>query len=192
MQYLNRAMHEKDYQESSVDKEQRLSYADLINHHHLEIFRCDDSADHHKAVWYSGTMTQPATTSKQRWTFQARRLSRLITTCKGIHISKESGSIFTVHPNPISVDCRRFSPPLGARLVALSSSSLGLSIDTSLETEVTGFEEHEVVTVFVAEICYWALGIKLFEFRFELILRYLNRFELIVAFVEFAVKLLGQ
>ncbi|KZV51672.1 hypothetical protein F511_27648 [Dorcoceras hygrometricum] len=26
--------------------------------------RCDDSADHHKAVWYSGTTTQLATTSK--------------------------------------------------------------------------------------------------------------------------------
>ncbi|KZV39548.1 U-box domain-containing protein 4-like [Dorcoceras hygrometricum] len=26
--------------------------------------RCDDSADHHKAVWYSGTATQLATTSK--------------------------------------------------------------------------------------------------------------------------------
>ncbi|KZV20713.1 hypothetical protein F511_09242 [Dorcoceras hygrometricum] len=26
--------------------------------------RCDDSADHHKSVWYSGTTTQPATTSK--------------------------------------------------------------------------------------------------------------------------------
>ncbi|KZV47013.1 hypothetical protein F511_30005 [Dorcoceras hygrometricum] len=64
MQYLNRAMHEKGYQESSVDKAQRLSCEDLINHHHLVIFRCDDSADHHKAVWYSGTTTQPTTTSK--------------------------------------------------------------------------------------------------------------------------------
>ncbi|KZV56583.1 hypothetical protein F511_43459 [Dorcoceras hygrometricum] len=43
-------MHERGYQESSVDKAQRLSCADLINHHHLVIFRCDDSADHHKAV----------------------------------------------------------------------------------------------------------------------------------------------
>ncbi|KZV14009.1 hypothetical protein F511_44627 [Dorcoceras hygrometricum] len=50
MQYLNRAMHERGYQESSVDKAQRLSCADLINHHHLVIFRCDESADHHKAV----------------------------------------------------------------------------------------------------------------------------------------------
>ncbi|KZV27281.1 hypothetical protein F511_17677 [Dorcoceras hygrometricum] len=37
----------------------------------------------------------------------------------------------------------------GAILVALSSSSLGLSIDTSLETGVVGFEEREVVAVFV-------------------------------------------
>ncbi|KZV15530.1 TMV resistance protein N-like [Dorcoceras hygrometricum] len=64
MQYLNRAMHEQGYQESSVEKAQRLSCADLINHHHLVIFRCDDSVDHHKAVWYSGTKTQPPTTSK--------------------------------------------------------------------------------------------------------------------------------
>ncbi|KZV44798.1 hypothetical protein F511_35454 [Dorcoceras hygrometricum] len=54
-----------------------------------------------------------------------------------------------VHPNPISVDCRRFSSPFGARLAALSSSSLGLSIDTSLETGVAGFEEHEFVVEFV-------------------------------------------
>ncbi|KZV21213.1 hypothetical protein F511_17947 [Dorcoceras hygrometricum] len=33
------------------------------HHHHLVIFRCDDSADHHRAEWYSGTTTQPATTS---------------------------------------------------------------------------------------------------------------------------------
>ncbi|KZV16274.1 peptide chain release factor [Dorcoceras hygrometricum] len=65
----------------------------LINHHHLVIFRYDDSADHHKAVWYSGATTQLATTSKQRWTFQARRLSRPISTCKGIQLSIESGSI---------------------------------------------------------------------------------------------------
>ncbi|KZV48837.1 hypothetical protein F511_15486 [Dorcoceras hygrometricum] len=47
MQYLNRAMHEKGYQESSVGKiiAQRLGFADLINHHHLVIFRHDDSAD---------------------------------------------------------------------------------------------------------------------------------------------------
>ncbi|KZV48903.1 hypothetical protein F511_16819 [Dorcoceras hygrometricum] len=50
MQYLNRAMHEQGYQESSVDKAQQLNSADLINHHHLVIIRCDDSADHHKAV----------------------------------------------------------------------------------------------------------------------------------------------
>ncbi|KZV50779.1 hypothetical protein F511_11556 [Dorcoceras hygrometricum] len=64
MQYLNRAIHEQGYQESSVGKAQRLSCADLINHQHLVIFRCDDSVDHHKALWYSGTTTQPATTSK--------------------------------------------------------------------------------------------------------------------------------
>ncbi|KZV24205.1 hypothetical protein F511_19848 [Dorcoceras hygrometricum] len=40
----------------------------------------------------------------------------------------------TVHSNPISFDFHRFTPPFGARLVALSSSSLGLLIDTSLET----------------------------------------------------------
>ncbi|KZV15562.1 hypothetical protein F511_16632 [Dorcoceras hygrometricum] len=50
MQYLNRAMHEQGYQESSVDKAQRLSCADLINNHHLVIFWYDESADHHKAV----------------------------------------------------------------------------------------------------------------------------------------------
>ncbi|KZV33890.1 hypothetical protein F511_11100 [Dorcoceras hygrometricum] len=50
---------------------QRLNCADIIDHHHLVIFRCDYSADHHKAVWYSGTTTQLATTSKQRWTFHA-------------------------------------------------------------------------------------------------------------------------
>ncbi|KZV44269.1 hypothetical protein F511_10388 [Dorcoceras hygrometricum] len=54
-----------------------------------------------------------------------------------------------VRPNPISIDCRHFTPPFGARLVALSSSSLERSIDTSLETGVAGFEEHEVVAVFV-------------------------------------------
>ncbi|KZV34136.1 hypothetical protein F511_19226 [Dorcoceras hygrometricum] len=46
-------------------------------------------------------------------------------------------------------DCRHFSPPFGVRLVALSSSSLRLSISTSLETGVAGIEEHEVVAVFV-------------------------------------------
>ncbi|KZV28984.1 tetratricopeptide repeat protein 7A-like [Dorcoceras hygrometricum] len=56
-------------------------------------------------------------------------------------------SIVTVHPNPISVDCRRSLPPFGARLVALSSSSLGLSIVTSLEAGVSGIEEREVVAV---------------------------------------------
>ncbi|KZV49146.1 hypothetical protein F511_43046 [Dorcoceras hygrometricum] len=59
--------------------------------HHIKT-TYDDSADHHKAVWYSGATTQLATTSKQRWTFQARRLSRPITTCKGIQLSIESGS----------------------------------------------------------------------------------------------------
>ncbi|KZV24529.1 putative leucine-rich repeat receptor-like protein kinase [Dorcoceras hygrometricum] len=54
-----------------------------------------------------------------------------------------------VHPNHISFDCRRFTPPFRARLVALRSSSLGLSIDTSLETGVSGIEEHEAVAVFV-------------------------------------------
>ncbi|KZV46772.1 hypothetical protein F511_15332 [Dorcoceras hygrometricum] len=49
--------------------------------------------------------------------------------------------------NPIFVDCHRFSPPFGERLVALSSSSPGISICTSLETGVVGFEEHEAVTV---------------------------------------------
>ncbi|KZV46712.1 Ribulose bisphosphate carboxylase small chain 1A [Dorcoceras hygrometricum] len=48
-----------------------------------------------------------------------------------------------------SIDCRRFTPPFGARLVALSSSYLGLSIDTSLKTGVIGIEEREVVAVFV-------------------------------------------
>ncbi|KZV38932.1 receptor-like protein 12 [Dorcoceras hygrometricum] len=62
--------------------------------------------------------------------------------------------------SPITLDCycsfkpyfRRlpsFSPLFGEILVALSSSSLGLSIDTSLETGVVGFEECEVVPVFV-------------------------------------------
>ncbi|KZV52512.1 protein ECERIFERUM 1-like [Dorcoceras hygrometricum] len=55
--------------------------------------------------------------------------------------------IATVHSNPISVDCHRFSPPFGARLVALSSSSLGLLIGTSLETGVAGIEEREAITV---------------------------------------------
>ncbi|KZV32866.1 receptor-like protein 12 [Dorcoceras hygrometricum] len=58
-------------------------------------------------------------------------------------------NIATVRSNPISIDCCRFSPPFGARLVALRSSSLGLSIDTSLETGVTGFEEREEVAEFV-------------------------------------------
>ncbi|KZV37083.1 hypothetical protein F511_16349 [Dorcoceras hygrometricum] len=64
MQYLNRAMHEQGYQESLVDKKKSTTTQLCISHHHLVIFRCDDSADHHKAVWYSGTTTQPATTSK--------------------------------------------------------------------------------------------------------------------------------
>ncbi|KZV30467.1 aberrant pollen transmission 1 (ISS) [Dorcoceras hygrometricum] len=42
-------MHEQGYQESSIDEAQRLSCADIINHH-LVIFRCDDSSDHHKAM----------------------------------------------------------------------------------------------------------------------------------------------
>ncbi|KZV36339.1 bifunctional monodehydroascorbate reductase and carbonic anhydrase nectarin-3-like [Dorcoceras hygrometricum] len=58
-------------------------------------------------------------------------------------------SIGTVHPNPISIDCRRFMSPFGARLVALSSSSLEHSIDTSLETGVAEIEEREAVAVFV-------------------------------------------
>ncbi|KZV40636.1 hypothetical protein F511_34400 [Dorcoceras hygrometricum] len=74
---------------SSVGKQNSTTtqLCNLINHHHLVIFRYDDSADHHKAVWYSGATTQLATTSKQRWTFQARRLSRPISTCKGIPLS---------------------------------------------------------------------------------------------------------
>ncbi|KZV52493.1 mediator of RNA polymerase II transcription subunit 16-like [Dorcoceras hygrometricum] len=172
-------------------------------------------------------------------------------------------------------------PPFGAILVALSSSSLWNSIDTSSETRVVGIEEREVVAVLVylrdcgpvvllffcsfgpikdriarppsqlanqsvetiyhaQQVSRWKSSVrdlqkpsahhssmvfrhdksvghhsydsvglfrhnksvgqsqrgsqsefKLFEFRFELILRFLSRFELIVASVEFAVKLLG-
>ncbi|KZV56631.1 myosin-11-like [Dorcoceras hygrometricum] len=49
--------------------------------------------------------------------------------------------------NPISVDSRRFTPPFGARLVVLSSSSLERLIDTSMETGVAGIEEREAVAV---------------------------------------------
>ncbi|KZV35903.1 hypothetical protein F511_36138 [Dorcoceras hygrometricum] len=51
-QHRSTPAHEPDrgYQESSVYKAQRLSCADLINHHHLVIFRCDEAADHHKEV----------------------------------------------------------------------------------------------------------------------------------------------
>ncbi|KZV36319.1 hypothetical protein F511_25419 [Dorcoceras hygrometricum] len=67
----------------------------------------------------------------------------------GSELALADSSIGTVHPNPIFVDFRRFMPPFGARLIALSSSSLGLLIDTNLETGVAGFEEREVVAVFV-------------------------------------------
>ncbi|KZV37027.1 hypothetical protein F511_15269 [Dorcoceras hygrometricum] len=74
-------------------------------------------------------------------------------------------------------------PPNDPKLVALSSSSLGLSIDTSLETGVIEFEEHEVVAVFVyLRDC--GPVVLLFFSSFG--------FELVVASVEFAVKLLGQ
>ncbi|KZV44634.1 hypothetical protein F511_26093 [Dorcoceras hygrometricum] len=93
----------------------------------------------------------------------------------------DNPSIGTVHPNPISVDCRRFSLPFGARLVALSLSSLGISID--METGIAGFEEREVVAVFV--------GLRDCG---PVVLLFFNSFgfELVVASVEFAVKLLGQ
>ncbi|KZV22294.1 ribulose bisphosphate carboxylase small chain, chloroplastic-like [Dorcoceras hygrometricum] len=67
-------------------------------------------------------------------------------------ICSQSGTpvlLGTVHTNPISVDCRRFTPPFGERLVALSSSSLEHLIDTILETGFVGFVEREVVAVFV-------------------------------------------
>ncbi|KZV26946.1 inactive rhomboid protein 1-like [Dorcoceras hygrometricum] len=52
-------------------------------------------------------------------------------------------------PKPYFRRLPSFYAVVWSNLVALSSSSLGLSIDTSLETGVVGFEEREVVTVFV-------------------------------------------
>ncbi|KZV14172.1 hypothetical protein F511_14619 [Dorcoceras hygrometricum] len=103
-------------------------------------------------------------------------------------------TLYSLSSSTITLDCycspesyfRRFpsfSPSFGARLVALSSSSLRLSIDTSLETGVVGFEEHEVVTVFV---CLRDFG--------PVVLLFFNSFgfEKVVDSVEFVVKLLGQ
>ncbi|KZV16319.1 mitogen-activated protein kinase-binding protein 1 [Dorcoceras hygrometricum] len=69
-------------------------------------------------------------------------------------------TLYSLSSSPITLDCycssepyfrrlRHFTLPFGARLVALSSSYIWLSIDTSLETGVAGFEEREVVAVFV-------------------------------------------
>ncbi|KZV48234.1 hypothetical protein F511_26779 [Dorcoceras hygrometricum] len=62
-----------------------------------------------------------------------RRLANII--CDVVYrISDLSFSNPYCSSNPIYFDCRRFMLPFGARLVALGSSSLDLSIDTSLET----------------------------------------------------------
>ncbi|KZV35832.1 hypothetical protein F511_25545 [Dorcoceras hygrometricum] len=64
-----------------------------------------------------------------------------------------SSSQITLHwycsSEPYSINCHRFTPPFGVIMVALSSSSLERSTDTSLEIGVAGFEESEVVAVFV-------------------------------------------
>ncbi|KZV45469.1 hypothetical protein F511_40108 [Dorcoceras hygrometricum] len=70
---------------------------------------------------------------------------------------------------------------------------IGLFIDTSLETGIAGFEEHEVFAMFVClRDCGPVVPLFFNSFGFELILRYLDRFEQVVASVEFAVNLLGQ
>ncbi|KZV46888.1 hypothetical protein F511_36256 [Dorcoceras hygrometricum] len=91
-------------------------------------------------------------------------------------------NVFTGDLYPYFRRLLSFYAAVGARLVAPSSSSLGLSIDTSLETGVAGFEEHEVVTVFV---CLRDCG--------PVVLLFFNNFgfELVVASVEFIMKLLG-
>ncbi|KZV50409.1 polycomb group protein EMBRYONIC FLOWER 2-like [Dorcoceras hygrometricum] len=86
-----------------------------------------------------------------------------------------------------SVDCRRSSPPFGVRFVALSSSSLRLLIDTSLETGVAGFEEREVVAVFVGLCDSGPVVIMFFNS-----LGYLYRFELVVASAELPWSCLGS
>ncbi|KZV38294.1 hypothetical protein F511_33681 [Dorcoceras hygrometricum] len=93
------------------------------------------------------------------------------------------------------MDCRRFMPPFGGRLVVLSSSSLGLLIDTSLGFLIEELREHEVVSVsskfaIVASgssvslelSSYTALGCKLHELWCKLIARYLDRFGLLGIF----------
>ncbi|KZV36727.1 hypothetical protein F511_07996 [Dorcoceras hygrometricum] len=103
------------------------------------------------------------------------------------------GSTLRAFSNPISVDCRRFSPPFGVILVALRSSSLGLSISTSFEAGVAGFEEREVVPVFVC-LCDCGPIVLLFfnTFGIELILRNLNRFEIVLASAELPWSCLGS
>ncbi|KZV15644.1 hypothetical protein F511_33588 [Dorcoceras hygrometricum] len=53
------------YQESSVDKKKSTTTQLCRSHQSSSScdFRYDDSADHHKAVWYLDTTTQPTTTS---------------------------------------------------------------------------------------------------------------------------------
>ncbi|KZV47741.1 hypothetical protein F511_40158 [Dorcoceras hygrometricum] len=76
----------------------------------------------------------------QRSGFQPREPSRFGGSATSFSVSEREPLC-----NAILINCRRFTPPFGARLVALSSSSLGLSIDTNLETWIDILREREVV-----------------------------------------------
>ncbi|KZV39160.1 abscisic acid 8'-hydroxylase 4-like [Dorcoceras hygrometricum] len=78
--------------------------------------------------------------------------------------SQEKPSISTVHLNPFSVDCRRFTPPFGARLVALRSSPLDLLKDISLELRIGLLRERKVVAGSSIFVNCWSISPDLFEF----------------------------
>ncbi|KZV15637.1 hypothetical protein F511_38112 [Dorcoceras hygrometricum] len=92
MQYLNRAMHEKGYQESSVRRLSRPSQGSVV-------FRHNDSAGHHikTALDLSGTTTQSADPNvKWEFSFQRKSSSIYMRVCtadsclKSMHILKRT------------------------------------------------------------------------------------------------------
>ncbi|KZV44899.1 hypothetical protein F511_17878 [Dorcoceras hygrometricum] len=109
---LKRAMHE-GYQESSVGKKSTATQL-CISHHHPGI----------QARRISRTPHQ-----KQRWTFQARRISRPITTRKGTHLTKESCSIY--HSN---ITLNKYPK---ADIKAAESSSIRTANLNSTSTDLT-------------------------------------------------------